>query len=147
MDFIKNDKWFPVNSESKPFTIDDKAGNALLLRGRRLEVIAANMANADTPNYKARDFDFQAALEEANAATEPVALVTNSPLHMAATASESPSSSMLYRIPYQPSLDGNTVEMAVEQAAFTENRIRYEYELQEAGDETKDVLDLFKSLK
>jgi flagellar basal-body rod protein FlgB len=147
MDFIKNDKWFQFNPESKPFTIDDKAGNALLLRGRRLEVLAANIANADTPNYKARDFDFQAALDEANAASDAVALVTDSPLHMAATAAESPSSSMLYRIPYQLSVDGNTVEMAIEQAAFTENRIRYEYELQEAGDETKDVVDLFKSLK
>ena len=88
MDFTKNDKWFPVNSDSKPFTIDEKGGNALLLRGRRLEVIAANMANADTPNYKARDFDFQAALEEANAASDAVPLVTDSPLHMAATAAE-----------------------------------------------------------
>jgi flagellar basal-body rod protein FlgB len=147
MDFIKNDKWFPVDSSSKPFTIDPKAGNALLLRGKQLEILASNMANADTPNYKARDFDFQTALEEANAAPDPVVLVTDSPLHLAAAPSGSSSPPLQYRIPYQPSLDGNTVEMAVEQAAYSENSIRYRYELQQAGDETKDVVDLFNSLK
>ncbi len=147
MDAIKPASWFPLTHTEKPFTIDPKAGNALLLRGQRLSVLASNLANADTPNYKARDFDFQAALEQVNEAAEPLALATDAPSHLSAADETPQSPALLYRIPYQASLDGNTVEMAVEQAAFAENVVDYQYELQSAGGETKDVIDLFNSLK
>jgi flagellar basal-body rod protein FlgB len=147
MDAIKPPAWFPTTHTEKPFTIDAKAGNALLLRGQRLSVLVANMANADTPNYKARDFDFQMAFAQANEQAESLPLVTDASLHLNAPDEAVHPPELLYRVPYQASLDGNTVEMAVEQAAFAENVVDYQYELQAAGSETKDVIDLFNSLK
>ena len=95
--------------------------HGLLLRGKRL---ASNMANADTPNYKARDLDFAKALEEANEGSQDLAMTTSSALHIGSTHPAEPTATPLYRIPYQASVDGNTVEMAVEQAAFSEKTMR-----------------------
>ena len=120
--------------------------HGLLLRGKRLELLASNMANADTPNYKARDFDFAKALEEANEGSEDLAMTTSSPLHIGSTPLAEPTATPLYRIPYQASLDGNTVEMAVEQAAFSENAVRYQVELEHVGGEFKDINELFTQL-
>ena len=81
-------------------------GAALELRSARLGLITSNIANAATPGYKARDIDFAAALKaRMNGAAEPPAL--------------------RYRVPVMPSLDGNTVEMAHEQAALSENAVGY----------------------
>ena len=146
MDVIKNDRWFPVDSTAAKG--DDRLWeHAVLLRGKRLEILSANIANADTPNYKARDIDFQAALEQASAALEPVALTTSSPLHINPTPPEQPVAEVLYRIPYQAALDGNTVETPVEQSAFAENAVRYQFELQQAAGESKEMNELFDSLK
>ena len=120
--------------------------HGLLLRGKRLEMLAGNMANADTPNYKARDFDFAKALEEADAGSQDLGLTTSSPLHIESTPPDELNPTGLYRIPYQASLDGNTVEMAVEQAAFSENSVRYQVELEHVGGEFKDINDLFTQL-
>ena len=120
--------------------------HGLLLRGKRLELLASNMANADTPNYKAHDIDFERALEEANAGSDNLEMVTSSPLHIASTPPAEPTATPLHRIPYQASLDGNTVEMAVEQAAFSENSVRYQVELEHVGGEFKEVNDLFTQL-
>jgi flagellar basal-body rod protein FlgB len=79
---------------------------ALALRSQRMTMIASNIANAATPNYKARDLDFGAALNHAE-------------------AGRSPDAAMLYRIPVQAALDGNTVELATEQTAFAENALGY----------------------
>jgi flagellar basal-body rod protein FlgB len=81
-------------------------GTALTLRAQRMAVLASNIANAATPNYKARDLDFSDALHRAE-------------------AGESAAASMRYRVPLQDSLDGNTVELATEQAQFAENAIAY----------------------
>ncbi len=120
--------------------------HGMLLRAKRLELLAGNMANADTPNYKARDIDFSKALEDAEAGSQDLAMTTSSPLHIESKPSEDPAVTPQYRIPYQASLDGNTVEMAVEQAAFAENAVRYQVELEHAGGEFKDVNDLFTQL-
>ena len=103
--------------------------------GQRLGVLAGNIANADTPGYKARDIDFAAVLGqgltpfpgEAGGAA-PLAVATTSALHIATATADGPAADILYRNPYQASLDGNTVEMAVEQAAFAENNVRYQAE-------------------
>ncbi len=79
---------------------------ALKLRGQRMAMLASNIANAATPGYKARDIDFARALELAE---------RGQPLDGA----------MAWRVPMQPSLDGNTVEMATEQTAFAENALAY----------------------
>jgi flagellar basal-body rod protein FlgB len=90
---------------------------ALKLRSYRQELIAANIANSDTPNYKAVDIDFTQALK---AATErPTASGAVS------TAAANPPE-LLYRMPAQASLDGNTVEMDAERAKFADNTVRYE---------------------
>jgi len=100
---------------------------ALLVRGRRAGVLAANLANADTPNFKSRDLDFAAALQGADGGG--LALATTSAAHLGGAAGMDPGGELLYRIPYQPSLDGNTVETPVEMAAFSENAVRYQASL------------------
>lgn len=81
-------------------------GTALQLRSQRMMMLASNIANAATPNYKARDLDFAKALD----------------LAQQGQASEG---AVRYRVPVQASLDGNTVEMATEQTAFAENALAY----------------------
>ena len=101
---------------------------ALGLRAQRQQIIAGNIANADTPNYKARDIDFSAALKNAVARRDAggsLALAATSSRHLQGTSDSGPVR-LLYRTPMQPSADGNTVEMDVERAAFSENAIRYE---------------------
>jgi flagellar basal-body rod protein FlgB len=100
---------------------------ALLLHGQRVGVLATNLANADTPNYKARDIDFGAVLSKSDAAPLPLAMTQAS--HITMNDSAMPSADLKYRNPYQASLDGNTVEMPVEQAAFSENNVRYQASL------------------
>ena len=100
---------------------------ALMLHGQRLGVLATNMANADTPNYKARDIDFSAVLAHSDAAPMPLSVTDG--MHIALGDPSSPSAELKYRNPFQASLDGNTVEMPVEQAAFAENNVRYQASL------------------
>jgi flagellar basal-body rod protein FlgB len=100
---------------------------ALLLHGQRLGVLANNIANADTPNYKARDIDFSAVLSHTEEA--PMAMSVTQSGHLSLSDGEAPMADLKYRNPYQASLDGNTVEMAVEQAAFAENNVRYQASL------------------
>jgi flagellar basal-body rod protein FlgB len=102
---------------------------ALLLHGQRLGVLADNIANADTPNFKARDIDFASVLSGTGAETALPVTVTDA-AHLGAVDGGLPSAELLYRNPYQASLDGNTVEMPVEQAAFSENNVRYQASLQ-----------------
>lgn len=106
------------------FGIHEKA---LLLHGQRVSVLANNIANADTPNYKARDIDFSAVLAQTGDA--PLPLQVTSASHIALAASSVDAAELKYRNPFQASLDGNTVEMAVEQAAFAENNVRYQASL------------------
>jgi len=100
---------------------------ALLLHGQRVGILATNLANADTPNYKARDIDFREVLAHTDDA--PLPLETTQPAHISFNDGEMPAGELKYRNPYQASLDGNTVEMPVEQAAFSENNVRYQASL------------------
>jgi flagellar basal-body rod protein FlgB len=99
---------------------------ALLHRARRMEVLAANLANADTPRYQARDLTFAAALDDSmNAARE---LKTTNERHIRIDPLTS-RESLQYRIPHQPSLDGNTVETDLELARYAENAVSYQASL------------------
>jgi flagellar basal-body rod protein FlgB len=100
---------------------------ALLLHGQRLGVLATNIANADTPNYKARDIDFSEVLSRSNDA--PLAMNVTQGAHISLSDGSTSAADLKYRNPYQASLDGNTVEMPVEQAAFAENNVRYQASL------------------
>ena len=88
---------------------------ALNVKSQRLEVLAQNIANADTPNYKARDVDFKAVLGAAQ--QQETAMTSTSAGHFAAGQELSPDG-MRYRTPFNTSFDGNTVEMSVEQANY-----------------------------
>lgn len=101
---------------------------ALRLRSERASVLAANLANADTPNYKARDLDFASVLGGMSDSAS-LAMVATQARHLAAASTTPFGGELKYRIPYQPSLDGNTVEAPVEQAAFGENAVRYQASL------------------
>ena len=102
---------------------------ALNVQSKRMEVLADNLANVDTPNYKARDIDFRAALAQAGSPDAGLALTTTSPGHVGgATADGDPTASgaLKYRVPLAPSLDGNTVDAQLEQSAFADNTVRYQ---------------------
>ena len=101
---------------------------ALTLRNYRQELLASNIANADTPNYKARDFDFKSALAGSlgNATMGDVQMHTTSAGHIAATGGAMPGVNLQYRSEYQGSVDGNTVNMDIERSAFIENSVQIE---------------------
>lgn len=112
----------------------DPFGNhakALALRSRRNEVLASNIANADTPGYKARDFDFRTAMQAAQTGNGSLAMATTNAKHMGLTHGGAPGADpvIAYRIPHQPSVDGNTVEADVEQANYAENVVGYQASL------------------
>jgi flagellar basal-body rod protein FlgB len=113
-----------------PLNLDTYIGvhaTALQLRSQRTEVLAANLANVDTPNYRARDLDFKSALAAASKPTGPVHLATTSNGHIAgAPANGMPGPELKYRVPLAPAIDGNTVDAQLEQAAFAENNVRYQ---------------------
>lgn len=95
---------------------------ALRLRSERMGVLASNIANAATPGFKARDLDFQALIAPTGPA---VPLATTSARHIAAAPADAGEGRLRYRVPVQPSLDGNTVELATEQIRFAETALRY----------------------
>lgn len=86
-------------------------GAALEVRSQRMGVLASNIANASTPGFKAQDVDFQTALAAVERSSGGDASITGA---------------LQYRVPSQPSLDGNTVELATEQTAFAENAVAYQ---------------------
>ena len=96
--------------------------SALQLRSRRNEMLASNIANAATPNFKARDLDFDTELKRINKIGN---IQTTNNSHFASIQKRIGKDSV-YRLPIHPSLDGNTVEMAVEQMQFSENVMRYQ---------------------
>jgi len=87
-------------------------GTALALRSQRLALLASNIANAGTPGYKARDIDFNKALEAASSSK-------------GANVDSAARGAMGYRVPLEVSMDGNTVELATEQTQFAENAVKY----------------------
>lgn len=109
-----------------PISLDGAFGiheQALGLHARRAEILATNLANADTPNYRARDIDFKAMLANAQAASSHTPVTTTHAKHMQSAGSDE--YTLLYRNPNQPALDGNTVDTQVEQAEFAQNALRY----------------------
>jgi len=99
---------------------------ALNLRSARQQILASNIVNADTPNYKARDFDFAAAMQNAVSKTAS-SLETTDSRHMQGGGASGVK--LQYSMPYQSSLDGNTVEMDVERNKYMENSVHYEADL------------------
>jgi flagellar basal-body rod protein FlgB len=99
---------------------------ALAIRSKRNEVLASNIANAATPHFKARDIDFAQEIRKQIGDQGP--LRTNDARHFHQAGQSGPAE-LRYRIPTEPTLDGNTVELAVEQVQFSENVLRYQISL------------------
>jgi flagellar basal-body rod protein FlgB len=105
--------------------------NALNARAYRQQLLASNIANADTPGYKARDIDFAAVLRNATSGNvasgvSAVPLKVSSDRHLAGTTSQQPTMEALYRNVQQPSIDGNTVDMDMERNRFAENAVHFD---------------------
>jgi flagellar basal-body rod protein FlgB len=134
---------------------------ALQLEAKRNELLAANLANVDTPNYKARDIDFKAALSAASGESNPASSGGPSALTPRTTgtsgaqaaaaaaggvsgtgagAGDIDSSALKYRVPMASALDGNTVDEQLEQSAFAENSVRYQASLQFINSALRDLM-------
>ena len=96
--------------------------SALKLRGERAQVLANNLANADTPNFKARDLDFKQVLARQSGADSAFGMRATHARHLPAVGQGD--SEMLYRVPNQPSIDGNTVEEQVEHGEYMKNALQ-----------------------
>lgn len=123
---------------------------ALNLRAERQQVLSSNIANADTPNYKARDFDFGKTLTQAverGRQSQSMSMTTTSAGHMSgtATATAAGGADLQYRSPTQSSIDGNTVEMDVERVNFADNAVHYEASLTVLGAQIKTMLSAVSS--
>jgi flagellar basal-body rod protein FlgB len=108
---------------------------ALKLREQRTELLARNLANADTPGFQARDLDFRAAMAAGTGSGSAGTMQATQAGHIggvdeAGLANGSTSAFLKYRTPLAPSLDGNTVDAQLEQAAFADNAVRYQATLQ-----------------
>lgn len=147
MDPINNQRWIPVGegrAGSKDHAFWEKA---LRLSDQRIGLIAANIANADTPNFKASTLDFKAALEHATMQVKPIGVSVTSHQHLTTRPEESADLFVRYRAGGQPSLDHNTVDLDVERAAFADATVRHQFALQRAIGEYKDKANWISSLK
>ncbi|MBF6040781.1 MULTISPECIES: flagellar basal body rod protein FlgB [Pseudomonas] len=106
------------------------AARALIYRSQRAEILSNNIANADTPNFKARDLDFSTVLASQTKETPatPFSLKTTNVKHITGqeSASDIYGGALLYGTPAQPAIDQNTVDQQVEIAKYTENGIRFD---------------------
>ena len=126
---------------------------ALRIRSQRQELLSANIANADTPNYKARDIDFNSLMKNALAgqtsgspeASGTLQATKTNAAHLSANADNAPQNSSpfgekSYRVPLQNSADGNTVDMDVERNQFTDNAVRYEASITMLNSQLKRIM-------
>lgn len=131
------DKFFGINQQ------------ALTIHSRRSEILAGNLANADTPGYKARDIDFKAALQAVKSDLDAGSLNTSNARHITSTGVtagrvDDVLGEMKFRTPSQPSMDGNTVDPLLEKAQFMENALRYQTSLQFLGGKIKHLKSALK---
>lgn len=111
---------------NRAFSLHD---DAMVLRSRRSSILAANIANADTPDYKARDMDFSAMLKLVQSGQEKGFSIAKTHERHLSVRSTRGSDSIKFRNPLHASLDGNTVDMHAEQARFSENAFQYQTSL------------------
>jgi len=131
----------PISFE-RAFSIHD---DAMILRARRSSILASNIANADTPNYKARDIDFEAVMNSMqNPQTgDRLVMASTHRNHLPATSTNG-GADIQYRNPLHASLDGNTVDSHVEQAKFSENALQYQTSFTFLNSKVKGILNALK---
>lgn len=128
------------------FSMDKALGlpaAALELQSQRSRVLAENIANADTPNYKARDVDFRAAMQQFEAAGAG-AMTRTHDRHLTPDGQGVGNPTPKFRVPANPSLDGNTVEMPAEQARFAETTVHYQAALRFLGSRVQGLVGAIK---
>jgi flagellar basal-body rod protein FlgB len=126
------------------FSLDQTIGihaQSVVLRARRAEILAANLANADTPHYQARDLDFSSLLKDEMGTDE---LVRTDGQHLALGEAGNLGAELMYRIPAQASLDQNTVDVQAERAAFLDNAMRYQASLRFLSGRFTNLLSAFR---
>ncbi|TCZ24237.1 flagellar basal body rod protein FlgB [Pantoea agglomerans] len=131
-----------INKLDEAFRFQQQALNLL---SRRQDVLASNIANADTPGYMARDIDFSEQLKNAmnnTAAKSPVTMNATSDRHLAGNAMPFDDPDLLYRIPDQSSADGNTVDMDQERISFADNAMKYQSGLTFMGADIKKMMSV-----
>ncbi len=131
-----------------PISFDSALGihaDTLRIRGQRAEVLATNLANVDTPNYKARDFNFQDALKAASISTSQSGQLkaTNSK-HFSTSGTNNLPVDLQYRQSFQDSFDGNTVDEQIEQSQFMQNSIQYQASLDFLGGKFRSLTKAIK---
>lgn len=133
----------PVQAQD-PFGYFERA---LAVRNERLQLLSSNIANADTPNFKARDLDFAQSLDAAlkGRAVGPVSLARTDPRHIAASGPLEGGAPALYRVPLQQSADGNTVEMDSERVRFADTVMGYQSDLYFVSDRVRTLLAAVQS--
>jgi len=128
-------------------TLDFQA-SALKLRGYRQQLLASNLANADTPNYKAVDFNFAESMKAATSApggqVAPAPLQITSPAHLRGIASAPPGVRVQFRGALQTSIDGNSVDLDAERAQFADNAVRYEAAVRFLNGQIRDLTTAMK---
>jgi flagellar basal-body rod protein FlgB len=121
---------------------------ALNLRAQRQEILASNIANADTPGYQARDVDFASELKKVmdrgRTETSGVSLTLTSERHIPAQVMTAPSVDLMYRVPDQPSMDGNTVDMDRERTQFADNSLQYQTGLTVLSGQIKSMMTVLQ---
>lgn len=120
---------------------------ALGLREQRQEILAANIANADTPGYQARDIKFSSELKKAlgkDQMQHTFSMTLTSSRHIAGTVSHKPGVDLLYRVPDQPALDGNTVDMDRERVQFVDNALKYQADITMISGQIKGMLSVLQ---
>jgi flagellar basal-body rod protein FlgB len=134
---------YVLGHKEKAMNVIDKvfgvSPQALTIRSQRFELISANLANADTPGYKAMDIDFAAALSKAQ--SEVAAPRRTHQMHMAIGGA---AQELKYRVPTQAALDGNTVETEREHSAFMDNAIRYQASLNFLDSRIKSMMSALR---
>lgn len=107
----------------RAFSIHD---DAMMLRSRRSSILAANIANADTPDYKARDMDFAAMMKKVQSGQQSHFEMSRTNQHHLSATVQQVDPDIKYRNPLHAALDGNTVDMHAEQARFSKNAVEYQ---------------------
>ena len=121
------------------------APQALELLGQRTAVLANNIANADTPNYKARELPFRVMLDDAlSGAANTGAMTVTQPNHIETTPAQTLDGALQYRVPLLPAIDGNTVDVHIEQAAYAENALQFQASLRFLDNRFKGLINAIR---
>ena len=117
----------------------------VLIRARRAELLASNLANADTPNFKARDIDFKQVLQQVETGSNTAHMRSTHAKHLQADGfGGSMNAELLYRNPTQPSVDGNTVDSQQEKSQFIQNAMQYQASLSFLSGKIKSLMSALK---